>query len=321
MNLLNNPPLIAALLIFVSMLLFMAGAYFYSRARRNRLKLIEKIKASTLQEGSASGGIDAVPALPEGALAKVLAQLGKPFQPKKSKEFRRKNLDFIRAGIRSGSALPIFWGAKCILALTFAALFLSVNPFLLSKLSGAKSLIVSLCVALVGYYLPDLWLRIRITERMRRIQDGLPDALDLMVVCVEAGMSLDAAAHRVAEEIRLHHKELSEELTLTNLEIRAGKLRRDALRNLGQRTNLEDINSLASLLIQTDQLGTSIAQALRVYSDSFRTQRMQKAEEIAAKLPVKLIVPLGLCILPCILIVVVGPAVIQLIRALTLFAK
>lgn len=321
MDLLNNPPLIAALLIFVSMLLFMAGAYFYSRARRNRLKLIEKIRASSPQEELGAAGGEVAPALPEGFLGKVLAWLGKPFQPKKTREFRRKNLDFIRAGIRSGSALPIFWGAKCILALSLAALFLSMNPFLLNKFMGTQLLVVSLCAALIGYYVPDIWLRFRISERMRRIQAGLPDALDLMVVCVEAGMSLDAAAYRVAEEIRFQHRELSEELNLTNLEIRAGKLRRDALRNLGRRTNLEDINSLASLLIQTDQLGTSIAQALRVYSDSFRTQRMQKAEEIAAKLPVKLIVPLGLCILPCIIIVVVGPAVIRLIRALTMFSR
>ncbi len=321
MDYLNSPPLIAASLIFISFLLFMAGAYLYSRARRNRLRLIQKIKTGSLHGESHASALDGQLSMPEGSLARLLAKLGKPFQSKKTKDFRRRNLEFIRAGIRSGSALPVFWGTKCILALSFAAVFLSMKPFLFQNLTGLKSLVISLVVALIGYYLPDFWLRLKISERMRRIQNGLPDALDLMVVCVEAGMSLDAATHRVAEEIRLQHKELSEELGLTNLEIRAGKLRRDALRNLALRTNLEDVNSLASLLIQTDQLGTSIAQALRIYSESFRIYRMQKAEELAAKLPVKLIIPLGLCILPCILIVVVGPAVIQLIRALTLFGK
>ncbi|NLI81250.1 MAG: type II secretion system F family protein [Deltaproteobacteria bacterium] len=321
MSTLTSPPFIAASLFFTSLLLAMVGIYLVIRARKNRLRLIQKIKAATIQGGSDSAGVNQHQSLPEGFVARLLARLGKPLQPKKAQEFRSKNLAFLRAGIRSSTALPIFWGAKCVLALALAAVFLSLETLLLANITGAGSLVLSLLVALGGYFIPDLWLRLRTAERMRRIQNGLPDALDLMVVCVEAGMSLDAATHRVAEEIRLQHKELSEELVLTNLEIRAGKLRRDALRNLALRTNLEDVSALASLLIQTDHLGTSVAQALRVYSESFRTQRMQKAEEIAAKLPVKLILPLGLCILPAIFIVVVGPAVIRLIRALSAFGR
>jgi tight adherence protein C len=321
MDTLTSPPLIAASLIFISLLLAMAGMNFYLKSRRNRLRLIQKVQAASVHPGSDALGSEGRFGAPKGRLARLLAKLGKPFQPKKAGEFRQKNLDFLRAGIRGNSALPIFWGAKCSLGVCLAAVFLSVTPFFLWKLTALHSLLLSLAVAFVGYYLPDLWLRVRISDRMRKIQDGLPDALDLMVVCVEAGMSLDAATNRVAEEIRYQHKELSEELGMMNLEIRAGKLRRDALRNLALRTNLDDVSAMVSLLIQADQLGTSIALALRVYSESFRVERMQKAEEIAAKLPVKLIIPLGLCILPAIFIVVVGPAVIQLIRALSTFAR
>jgi tight adherence protein C len=137
-----------------------------------------------------------------------------------------------------------------------------------------------------------------------------------MVVCVEAGMGLDAAINRVGEEMKLRNEVVSEEFRLMGLELRAGKLRRDALRNLGIRTGLDEVKSLMTLLVQTDKFGTSVAQALRVHSDSMRTRRYQKAEEMAAKLPVKLIFPLILFILPSLFVVVVGPAVIRLFRIL-----
>ncbi len=154
----------------------------------------------------------------------------------------------------------------------------------------------------------------RTSRRKNKILEGLPDALDLMVVCVETGMGLDATINRVAEEIGLGHKILSDELKLMNLEIRAGKSREDALRDLATRTGLEDMNSLVTLLIQTDRFGTSVAQALRVYSDSVRTKRYQRAEEIAAKLPIKLMLPLILLIFPSLFVVILGPAAVRVYR-------
>ena len=170
--------------------------------------------------------------------------------------------------------------------------------------------------ALFGFYLPDIWLRQKTDKRKEKVLNALPDALDLLVVCVEAGMGLDSAIYRVAQETKLNHPELSDEFQLINLELRAGKQRKDALKNLALRTNLEEINSLVTLLIQTDQFGTSLADALRVYADSFRTQRYQRAEEKAAKLPVTLLFPLVVFIFPALFVVLLGPAAISIYNAL-----
>jgi tight adherence protein C len=171
---------------------------------------------------------------------------------------------------------------------------------------------VGVATALFGFYLPNIWLRYKTDKRKEKLLEALPDALDLLVVCVEAGMGLDGAINRVAQEIKLKCSELSEELTFLNLELRAGKPRHDALRNLALRSDLEEMKSLVTLLIQTDKFGTSIAQALRVYSDSYRTQRFQRAEELAAKIPVKLVFPLVLFILPALFVAIVGPAAIRI---------
>ena len=173
---------------------------------------------------------------------------------------------------------------------------------------------LAVLIALVGFYLPDFWLMIKSDIRREKLLEGIPDGLDLLVVCVEAGMGLDGAIHRVAEETQLTHPILSDELKLMNLELRAGKSRQDALRNLALRTNIDAMNSLVTLLIQTDKFGTSVAKALRIFSDSFRTQRYQKAEEFAAKMPVKLIIPLVLFIFPSLFVVIVGPPAIQIYK-------
>jgi tight adherence protein C len=168
----------------------------------------------------------------------------------------------------------------------------------------------------LGFFLPDIWLQRRIVKRKEKLFEGFPDALDLLAVCVEAGMGLDAATVRVAKEIELTNKPLSEELKLLNLELRAGKSRRDALRDLAMRTDLEDIRNLTTLLIQTDKFGGSITKALRVYSDTFRTKRYQRAEETAAKIPVKLTFPLALFIFPSLFVVILGPAAIRIYQTI-----
>jgi len=177
-------------------------------------------------------------------------------------------------------------------------------------------MLVAIFLALIGFYAPNLWLRVKVDTRKEKILLGLPDALDLMVVCAEAGVGLDSAIYRVGEEMKINNKALSEEFKLLNLELRAGKLRRDALKNLALRTDLDDVRSLVTLLVQTERFGTSIAQALRVHSDSMRTKRFQRAEEIAAKLPVKLLFPLIFFIFPSLFVAILGPAILRVYRTL-----
>jgi len=182
---------------------------------------------------------------------------------------------------------------------------------------GTTNLIMYYVVAAgAGYYAPALWLRRTISRRKETIMRALPDALDLMVVCVEAGLGLDQAINRVADEIKLSHKELSEEFHLLGLELRTGVARTDALRNLSRRVDLEEIKSLIALLVQTDRFGTSIGQALRVHSDAMKVSRQMKAEERAAKIPVKLLLPLILFIFPSVFVAILGPGVIRIIRTL-----
>jgi tight adherence protein C len=197
-----------------------------------------------------------------------------------------------------------------------AVIFIILRFWIFNIMSYQMTVMTGVLSALLGFYLPDIWLRQKTDKRKEKILNALPDALDLFVVCVESGMGLDSAIYRVAQEMRLNSLELSDELQLMNLELRAGKSRKDALKNLALRTNLEEINSLVTLLIQTDQFGTSMADALRIYSDSYRTQRYQRAEELAAKLPVKLIFPLVVFIFPALFVVLLGPAAISIYNAL-----
>ena len=172
---------------------------------------------------------------------------------------------------------------------------------------------------MVGYVFPALWVGSQRRARQKQMQKALPDALDLLVVCVEAGLALNQALMRVAEEVERLSPVLTEQLTLVNLEIRAGTAREDALRNLGDRTGIEDIKSLVAMLIQTDRFGTSIAQALRVHADTVRTKRRQRAEEAAAKTTIKLVFPLVLFIFPTMFVVILGPAMIQIVETLSNF--
>jgi tight adherence protein C len=169
---------------------------------------------------------------------------------------------------------------------------------------------------LLGAALPDLWLKRAIRTRQERVQLALPDALDLQVVCVEAGLGLDQSLRRIGQELKGTHPELSSELQLLGLELNAGKARAEALRDLARRTEVEDLKSLVAVLIQTDRFGTGIADSLRVFSDSLRTKRRQRAEEFAAKMGVKMIPPLFLFILPATFVVVAGPAIVGIAMGL-----
>jgi tight adherence protein C len=175
----------------------------------------------------------------------------------------------------------------------------------------------SIVLAVVGFYLPTLWLWQKSNERKMEVTHALPDALDLMVVCVEAGLGLNAAILKVSQEINLASPVLSNELRQVNNEMKAGVNRIDALRNLASRTGVADVKSLVAVLVQTDRLGTSVAQSLRAQSDSLRVRRRQRAEEQAHKVAVKLVFPLVLCIFPELLLILLGPGMLQIFRALT----
>ncbi|MEJ2658516.1 MAG: type II secretion system F family protein [Desulfobacterales bacterium] len=221
-------------------------------------------------------------------------------------------IQFLRAGIKRKNAGTIFWGSKCFFCIFLPAVFFMCRLTVFEIFSDHITVGIAILVALAGFYLPDLWLTIKSDIRKEKLLEGIPDALDLLVVCVEAGMGLDGAIHRVSEETKLTNPILSDELKLLNLELRAGKSRQDALRNLALRTNIDAMNSLVTLLIQTDKFGTSVAKALRVFSDSFRNQRYQKAEEFAAKIPVKLVLPLILFIFPSLFVIIIGPGAIRI---------
>ena len=214
----------------------------------------------------------------------------------------------IQAGYRDAIDVNYYLGARVMMA---AAGFAAV-----ALLSGFDNVFLLAGVPGLGFFLPRFILKRMIKDRQQRIRIGLPDALDLTVICVEAGLALDQALMRVGQDLHHAHPDLSDEFHLVNLEMRAGKPRAEALRNLVDRTGVDDIRSLVGTLIQTDRFGTSISQALRVHSDSLRTERRQRAEEQAAKTTIKMVPPLVIFVLPSIIFVTIGPAVIGLIRQL-----
>lgn len=232
--------------------------------------------------------------------------------PKKEEERSRTGTLLMQAGFRSASAMPVFYAMKALLTLGLPVVTLGVAPFLPTVSSG-KLMMVALIGAAVGFVLPGMWLERRVGARQRELRAAFPDALDLLVVCVESGLGLAPALQRVADDLVVSAPELGGELALVNAEMRAGVERAQALKNLAARTGLDDIKGLVALLVQTMRFGTGVADALRVYSEEFRDKRMQAAEEEAAKIGTKMVFPLVLCLWPSFFLVAVGPAVIRLV--------
>jgi len=239
---------------------------------------------------------------------KTLKHLAK-YAPQSPSEMGKLQKKLVCAGYRNKEALTIFMGIR--LAASITAFAIASSP-----LVGRPNVFLAIGVAAVGYLLPSMALGRIAKKRQHRIRLSLADVLDLLVVSVEAGLGLDQALQRVGEELSSTHKDLSEELRLVNLEMRAGKARSEALRNLADRTGVDDLTSLAAMLIQTDKFGTSVAQSLRVHSDTLRTKRRQRAEEAAAKTGVKMVFPLVFCIFPAIWVVTIGPAAIRFVQVL-----
>ena len=237
------------------------------------------------------------------------AQRVRRYLPKSPKDMKRLERLLASAGYHGTWPAITFSLAQVGCA---ALVFLAVT-----KLLGGGGLLFGVVLAAVGYMVPNLWLGRRIEARKTAIRNGLPDAIDLLIVCIESGSALDQALNRVAEELALPYPALAQELELLCAETRAGKPRLEAFKNFAQRTKVDDVQSLVAMLVQTDRFGTSIGQALRTHADTSRTKRRQRAEEKAAKLGIKLLFPLIFCLFPAFYVVVLGPAIIQLWRELS----
>jgi tight adherence protein C len=250
------------------------------------------------------------------AVSKVLERaspmLSKPLLPKSEGETSKLKLKLSQAGFRGDASTSVFLGLK--FAGLIGGLFLAGSGTLLAYGANKDSLIYTVVFAAFFFYLPDIAVWFMGRGRKQQIFLGLPDALDLLVVCVEAGLGLDQAMRKVADEMKRSARVISEEFSLCNFHLQMGKARNEVLHDLGERTGVDDLRSLAAILIQADKFGSSVAQALRVQSDAMRTRRRQLAEEKAAKTAVKLIFPLVIFIFPGIFVVLVGPAAITMVR-------
>jgi tight adherence protein C len=290
-------PLLAFL--FGSLLIAAAAMAFAPAATATIERRLGEVTGTGVKASGGEPGYDRV-------MIDTLKRFG-AMAPQSRSEMGKLQQRLITAGYRGHEAIAVFFGIRLGCALAMFALL--ATPILMKP-----SLSLALLGCGLGYLLPSMALGRMAKKRQHRIRIGLPDALDLLVVSVEAGLGLDQAMQRVGTELDFAHPELSEELRLINLELRAGKARVDALRNLAERTGVDDIVSLVAMLVQTDKFGTSVAQSLRVHSDTVRTKRRQRAEEAAAKTGVKMVFPLVFCIFPAIWVVTIGPAVIKFIE-------
>lgn len=229
-------------------------------------------------------------------------------------EGSKLRIKFLNAGYRGDLIIIAYFGGKTLLALGLPLIYLLLVAMSGSDRPWTHIAFIALVFASFGYYAPNLLLDWKIRNRQRELFESFPDALDLIRVCVSAGLGLDAAIARVGKELRIKSQALAEEFNLLSLELRAGASRAQALRNLAKRTGVDDINALVAMLIQAERFGTNVSESLRVHADALRTKRQLRAQEQAAKIPVKLTIPMALCILPALFIVILGPAVISIMR-------
>lgn len=308
-------PYIAAAIAFGSVLLLGYGIVGYFTGTSDTARLKQRIAGNGATNGAtSSAALDDL----KNKVSGVMENVGAKIAPTDSEEIDKTQTALIQAGLRDPGAALKFQGAKGGLALVLLAMVLAARFIALPQQPLATTMFLSVAALAIGIYGPGFWLQKKVAARQLLVANELPDALDLLVVCVESGMGLDQAIERVQNELRTSAPTISHELKILTLELRAGKARADALRALSNRVGQDDLASLASMLIQADVFGISVGRTLRVYSDAMRTKRSQRAEEKAAKLPVLLLLPLVTFILPALFIAIMGPAVILFID---IFAK
>jgi tight adherence protein C len=288
--------------VLVTILTALTGVQFWARAARSMERLGAPHRYS---EGF-------LPAL--GLMWQELVEWAGSFLPSSPREAPLLKRRLTRAGLRHPAAVRYFRGLQALLAIVLGAV-VAVAGFDL-YLSSGRVWALAACAGALGYMAPGRYLLIRIGRRKRAIERALPNALDLMVVCVESGLGLDQTVVQVAHELRHAFPDIADEFTVVNLELRAGKRRADALHDLGDRTGVEDLKKLVAVLVQADRFGTGIAQSLRGHADYMRAMARQRAEERAAKIAVKLVFPIFFCILPSLFVVTVGPVAVKLVRDL-----
>jgi tight adherence protein C len=263
-----------------------------------------------------AGGLEQtehMPLHPSLAFHELIKKLGN-FVPQSPKDVTIMQRRLIRAGIKNEGALRILYGAKAALGISLPLLIGAAISS--STTDGGNKVAAIMAAAGVGFFGPNEYVRRMAGRRQHEIARGLPNSLDLLVVCVESGLGLDQAILQVSKELEHAHPEISEEFAFVNLELKAGKRRVEALRNLAERTGVDDLKKLVAVLIQADRFGTGVSQSLRAHADFMRIQARQVAEEKAAKLGVKLIFPIFFCILPSLFVVTVGPVAMKIVREL-----
>jgi tight adherence protein C len=306
------------LLLLVSLFACVFGltlAAMYVLAPRTMRRRIEQVgggRSTPVTGGQLDAGNEAW----YEKIVQISAPLSRLSTPKEGWQVSALRVRLMNAGWRSQGAVAIFFGTRTVLALLLPTL---ASMWLIS--GGGVSSVTQFALVLVtlvafGYYLPALVLARMVARRKRTIFEDFPDAIDLLTVCIEAGLGLDAALMRVAEEIRLRSKVVADELELTLLEMRSGYAKEKALRNLAMRTGVEDVDSFSTMLIQTERFGTSLGDSLRVLSETLRTRRRMLAEEKAAKIALKLLFPLMFCIFPALMVVLMGPAMVHIYRTM-----
>lgn len=292
-----------AIFAFVVFFLLIASAgliLFYREAMLQRIAAVTAPRNKSAQKGL-GGAIHQT-----GLSLTTIVEQFERVMPKNEKDLSTARQRLIRAGYRNESTLKVFQGSKVFVPLVLCIVVLVTGL-------GHNSPFLFYAIALgLGYLSPDMWLRRQISQRQKKIRKALPDVLDLMIICVEAGLSLDQAVVRTSQELRVAQPELCDELGVVVLEQAAGRPRTDAWRNLADRTDVDSVRNLVSILVQAEKFGTSIARTLRIHSDTLRTERRQKVEEQAAKTTVKLVFPLVIFIFPSIFLVTLGPAMIKM---------
>ena len=250
----------------------------------------------------------------EGLLSATLSLLGRFSMPPDDGHISKSKIRFLNAGFRGDTVAIVYFSLKTFLTLIVPCLSFAYSYYQSHSLSSA--LVLATILAVAGYFLPDLFLNFLIRRRQRELMNTFPDALDLVRICVSSGLGLDAAISRVGDEIRLVSPTLAEEFEQLSLELRAGSSRENALNNLAMRTGLKDIEALVAMLKQANRFGTNVTEALHIFSEDLRAKRKTRAQEIAAKIPVKISLPIILCIFPALFVVILGPAIIGLVNTI-----
>jgi tight adherence protein C len=308
----DNSLLLIMIASFSAVVLMIYGVSVYTSTRRGMQERFAKSKPglTPLVRRDSSGSKF------KGKALDLISNFGKMTlgKDKEKPKISDLRLTLIQAGFRYTNAVPVFYGIKALSTLALPLCFLAYVMW--TQKVTSMNLSFTLGAAALGYYLPNYLLKMVLNKRQDRIDKALPDVLDLMIVSMEAGLSLQSALNHVVDEVRRISKDFQQELRITNAELRTGIPRDIALRNLGERTGVKSVNSLIALMIQSEKMGTSIAQSLRTHAEFVRVQRAQRAEELAAKMPIKIIFPTLLCIFPAIFIVILGPAALQIYRIL-----